>query len=264
MDDERVRAHIRQAIEVIERLADVPGTPAVRIEPSRSRDLQLDDIEHVANDTREKLGVGPSDPIRNVTRAVERAGVVVMGSVVPIDRPGGIDKHDGASNWLDHPIGRPVICVSRGTSGDRHRLNVAHELGHLILHQVRNVDSKRAEAEAFRFAGALLLPKASAQESIEIPVTLRGLAIAKARWGISIRALIRRSLDLHMIDADRRQSLEKQVFARGWGRTEPVDVAPEEPLLIRRLIETGTGTSTITGISAKIGLPALAVRDLLA
>ena len=263
-DEERVRAHIRQAIEVIERFADVPGAPAVRIEPNRSRDLQLEDLEGIAIEIREQLGAGPQDPIRNVTRAVERAGVVVIGSVVPIDRPEGIEKHDGASNWLDHPIGRPIICVSRGTSGDRHRLSVAHELGHLILHQLRNLDPKRAEVEAFRFAGALLLPRESALESIELPVTLRGLAFAKARWGISIRSLVRRSLDLQLIDTDRRRSLEKQIFARGWGKVEPVEVPTEEPLLMRRLVELGTGTDNLVAISAKVGLPALAVRDLVA
>lgn len=264
-NEERVRAHIRQAIEVVERFSHVEGAPPVRIEPLlKSHDLHLDEIEQIAVEVREQLGLGSFDPIPNLTRASERGGVVIIGSLIPIDKPEGMEKHDGASNWIDYPLGRPVSCVSRGTPGDRQRLSIGHELGHLVLHQLRNIDPKRAEQEAFRFAGALLIPKEPALESIERPVTLRALAETKARWGISVRALIRRCLDLRLIDNDRRRSLEKQIFARGWGRSEPVDIPYEEPLLIRRLIETGTGESGLVGIASKIGLPTLAVRDLLA
>jgi hypothetical protein len=71
----------------------------------------------------EQVGVGPCDPIPNVIGAVERAGVVVIGSAVEIE------KHDGASFWPDCPYGRPIICISRGTSGDRQRFNVGQNWG---------------------------------------------------------------------------------------------------------------------------------------
>lgn len=255
-DDERVRAHVRQAIEVVERFGDRPEAPPVRITPCAPDAVtELNDIEATAQHTRETLGVGPTDRIPNLVRAVERAGVVVIGSVVEIDR------HDGASYWPEYPFGRPIICISRGTPGDRQRFSVAHELGHLILHQFRNVEPGRAESEAHRFAGALLIPEEAARTELTGPITLRTLAFAKARWGISIRALVRRCLDLNLIDVARRTSLEKQIFARGWGKSEPVDVPYENPKLLRRLIEVGGSVGKLHEIT---GLPPLAGRDLVA
>lgn len=257
-DDERVIAHVRQAIEVIEEFSGLPQAPPVRLQPVPREAIQDPaEIEDVAQSVRRDLGVGISDPIPHLVRAVERAGVAVIGSVVDIE------KHGGASYWPDYPLGRPIICVSRGMSGDRQRFTVAHEVGHLVLHQFRNLEPRRAEPEAHRFAGALLIPKDAALESIAAPVTLRTLAQVKSRWGISIAALIKRCLDLHIIGDTQRLSLEKQLSARGWRREEPVEVRYEEPALVRRLIEIGTGDS-IGKSRKRFGLPAIATRDLVA
>ena len=48
-----------------------------------------------------------------------------------------------------------AIATRRGTSGDRYRLNVAHELGHLMLKLSEDVDAEKA---AFRFGAAFLAP----------------------------------------------------------------------------------------------------------
>ena len=48
-----------------------------------------------------------------------------------------------------------TIATRRGTSGDRHCLNVAHELGHLTLNPSEEVDEEKA---AFRFGAAFLAP----------------------------------------------------------------------------------------------------------
>lgn len=254
-DDERIRAHVRQAIELVERFGDRPEVPPVRITAVPPDAINgLDDIEVIASDVRDRLGIGPLDRIPNLVRAVERAGVVVIGSAVEIDR------HLGASYWPDHPIGRPVICISRGTSGDRQRFSVGHELGHLVLHQFRNIEPKRAEKEAHRFAAALLLPAEAALEELSQPVTLMTLAAAKVKWGISIRALVKRCLDLHIIDETRRVSLERQISARGWTKVEPVDVPYENPRLLRRIIEI----STTGKMHDATGLPPMANRDLVA
>lgn len=257
-DDERVRAHVRQAAEILELFGDLPQAPPVRLtalEPGTP--LDLDAVEVLARTCREQLGVGQNDPIPNLVRAVERCGVVVVGSVTDIE------KHGGASFWREYPFGRPIICVTRGMSGDRQRFTTAHELGHLVLHQFKPPQPDVAEQQAHRFAGALLLPQEQAREWIEPPVTLRALAKVKQHWGISIRALVKRSLDLRLISDDQRTSLEKQVFARGWGRQEPVEVPYERPVLLRRLIEEATGLP-LAGAAAKLGLPVLAVRDLVA
>ena len=257
-DDERVRAIVRQTLEVVDRATPVLELPAVRIRPCAATEQVTDDwIEIRAIEVREWLGVGPADPIPSVVRAVERAGVVVMGCALPIK------AHDAVSYWS--PDGnRPVICFSRGFSGDHQRLSVSHELGHLDLHHLRGPESRIAEHEAFRFASALLLPNTAAREEIEPPVTLRSLAFVKAKWGISIAALIKRSVDLQIITPDKRVSLENQLSARGWRKDEPVHVPDERPTLINQIVETSLGTSSPQRLHFALGLPALACKDLVA
>lgn len=261
-DDERVRSHVRQTIEIIHDLeAELEGVAkprAVRIRPVLpSASVDDDFIEALAVECREWIGVGRGDPIPNLTRAVERAGVAVIGSSHEID------KHEGATYWPDYPAGRPIICVSRGRPGDKTRISIAHELGHLLLHQLRDVQPEASEREAFLFAGALLLPRDVAYEIIQTPVILRELAIVKAGFGISIAALVKRCIDLGLIDQERRTSLEKQISARGWRKNEPVHVPDEEPQLVRQMIQFATGTTSPSQLHARFGLPPLAIRDLL-
>jgi Zn-dependent peptidase ImmA (M78 family)/DNA-binding XRE family transcriptional regulator len=260
-DDERIRASVRQAIEVVERLSTGVRLPEVRLvpEPREPSELGSDEIEAVAARTRELLGIGPYDPVPNVVRAIERSGTVVVTSAHEVQR------HDAASFWPDYPYGRPIIYMSRHFPGDRQRFNVSHELGHLVLHQLRQVDDpKVAEGEAHRFAGALLIPRDVVLDELSSAATLNDLAYVKARWGISIAALIYRCLDLGLITPDRRASLQKQLSARGWRRSEPVTVVPEVPLLVSQLIAKTVGSIAPSQLVSTIGLPTMASRDLVA
>jgi Zn-dependent peptidase ImmA (M78 family)/transcriptional regulator with XRE-family HTH domain len=256
-DDERVRAHVRQAVEVLDQFSTLKEVPPVRIQAIRSSsECTSEEIEEIANQTRLQLDVGPDDPIPNLVRALERSGIAVIGSVVDIER------HGGASFWPNYPVGRPVICLTKGVSGDRQRLTAAHELGHLILHTLRSVESKIAESEAYRFAGALLIPGDQLRALLTGPVTLKALANVKARWGISIRALVRRCLDLRLINEAQRISLERQISSRKWTQNEPVHVPYEHPMLVKRIIEIATGTTSAKS-SRKLGLPPFAIQNLI-
>lgn len=256
-DDKRVRAHCRQGIELIDQLEQQAQLPPVALDPTRG-DIDDDDIEALAVSIRHQLGIGPDDPVPNVMRAIERGGVVVFGASV------NLDKHDAVSVWPNFPIGRPVVCYTRGWPGDRQRLSIAHEVGHLVLHQTRTVEAERAETEAFRFGAAFLIPKEAAIEAIEAPVTLRSLAWAKSKWGISIAALVRRGHDLRIIDTRRYQSLMKQLSARGWRKKEPVDVPVEQPALLPKMLRLAYGTDRPAAVAASTGLSPLAIRDLVA
>ena len=256
-DDRRVRAHCRQGIELIMDLERQVEFPPVLLEPIH-RDVDEELIEQHAVIVRQQLGIGPLDPIPNLVRALERSGIVIFGASVELD------KHDAASAWPNFPVGRPIVCYARGRPGDRLRLSIAHEVGHLVLHQLRTTEPDRAEAEAFRFGAALLIPRDAAIETIEPPVTLRSLAWAKSRWGISIAALVRRGKDLRIIDQYRYQSLMKQLSARGWRKEEPVNVPAEQPALLTKTLQLIYGTDRPAALAARTGLAPLAMRDLIA
>ena len=255
--DKRIRAHCRQALELVLELEREAELPPVTLKPVQDN-IDDDEIEKLAVSVRLELGVGRHDPLPNLVRAVERSGVVVFGASVDLN------KHDAASAWPSYPIGRPIVCYARGKTGDRQRLSIAHEIGHLILHQTRTVEHDRAEVEAFRFGAALLIPEEAAREAIEPPVTLRNLAWAKSKWGMSIQALIRRGYDLRIIDRQRYQSLMKQLSARGWRKAEPVEVPEEQPALLPRLLRIVYRSDRPAAIARKTGLAPVAIRDIVA
>lgn len=180
-----------------------------------------------------------------------------MGCALPIK------AHDAVSFWSPEG-GRPVICFSRGYSGDRQRLSIGHELGHLVLHYLRSPEPRLAEREAFRFGAALLLPITAARDELEPPITLRSLAYVKAKWGISIASLIKRCVDLQIITPEKRESLEKQLSARGWRKEEPVHVPDERPILVSQIVEASLGSVSSQRLHMALGLPVLACKDLVA
>jgi hypothetical protein len=169
----QVRAEVRQLSEVVLRAEQLVQLPPVSIEPVRQLD-SIEEIEDIAGGARETLRLGKLDPVTNMTRAIERSGVVVVTVAAEVE------DHSGFSAWPDFGLdGRPIIAICRGYSGDYDRFTLAHELGHLILHTLcMKIEPPHAEREANRFAGALLLPGDAAREAMPPPITLgvlRGL-----------------------------------------------------------------------------------------
>ena len=255
----QVRAQVRQVVEIVQASEANLKLPPVVLEPIRDvRDLAA--IEAIADMVRANLGLSPDDPIPNLTRAVERAGILV------VHLPGRMKDHDSYASWPDFSLGgRPVIALTGGHPGDRDRFNVGHELGHLLLHTLRpNTDPRQAEAEANRFAGALLLPRRSAAEALRQPITLRVLMGVKATYGISIGMAAQRARDLELISKAQFVSLRKQLSARGWTREEPVDVTPERPLLISKIITILAGDGSTLERATRLSLPVFSFRALTA
>ncbi len=248
--DKQVRAQIRQVLELVQKAESVLKLPPVSIEPCREV-KSGEAIEGIAAKVRESLGVGARDPIPNVTRASERAGIVVLRL------PSELPFHDGFSAWPDYALdGRPVIALTGNRSPDRERFTILHELGHLVLHTLRGdeVTPKQAEDEANRFAGAMLIPSVSAKDAMRPPVTLRILMGVKAHYGVSIAASAQRALDLGLITREHFVSLRKQLSARQWRYQEPVEVTPEWPVLIGKIIDSLAGKGTTTDRARRISM----------
>ncbi len=254
----QVRAQARQVVELVQRAEPRLAMPPVRIKPVRA----AADIEAIAAEVREEAGVGSRDPIPNLTRAVERAGVVVAGL------PNDIPDHYGFSAWPDFGFdSRPIIVFAREDPGDRQRSTIAHELGHLILHSPLRDDElalDEAEKEANRFAGALLLPREAAVEAMRPPLTLTTLAHVKATFGASIGMCAYRAEELGLISEERHVSLRKQMTSRGWHRREPVEVGQEQPLLIRKVLDLVGQGDSVSARAESVRLPAFAYRALVA
>jgi Zn-dependent peptidase ImmA (M78 family) len=118
-------------------------------------------------------------------------------------------------------------------------MNVAHELGHLVMHKPVVNAVHEVEKQAFQFAAELLMPEKQIRLEIVPPVNLDTFASLKQRWGVSIQALIMRSRELEIINQRKYAYLFQQLSARGWRTREPqmYDVAVEKPRVLRQVAE---------------------------
>lgn len=262
----RVEATVREAYRVAARL--LTETRVRRAElPRVEGPLDMEDIETIAAQTRDALGVGRDGVIGHVTRACERAGIPVVPLVL-VDSEGHGEEilvgHFGASCWRGQSEPSLISYFSAG-SGDRQRFTTAHELGHLVLHPSRqsSLTQKQAEAEANRFAGAFLMPRERAEEAFTGGLMLKDLAHLKKRWGISMQALLHRATDLGLVSEERSTSLWKQLGARGWRLKEPVMVHAEEPTLMRAMLARKYGEPPpLLRASEDLGLHPVLMRSL--
>ena len=192
-----------------------------------------DDPREAAAVTRSELGLSPDKPIPHLTHALEKAGILVLA----LPRP--FEHRDAFSLWAGFDRSRPVIVLAGGKVGDRLRMNIAHELGHLVMHKPIVNPVTEVEKQAFHFAAEFLMPEKQMRLEITQPVTLDSLASLKPRWGVSIQSLVVRARDLGIITPRKYTYLFQQLSSRGWRTREPrmFDVPIEKPRALRQVAE---------------------------
>tara|TARA_B100000949_G_scaffold156070_1_gene137200 strand:- start:1410 stop:2234 length:825 start_codon:yes stop_codon:yes gene_type:complete len=208
-------------------------------------ELDDDDIDLAAAQVREAWGLGRG-PIGDVILAMENAGIVVGYDVV------GSAKMDGLCNWSSED-GRPYVLIAEDKySAVRSRMDAAHELGHVLLHvrlspDVQRKHHKLIEQQAWRFAGAFLMPSSTFSADIK-QLTLNGFLAMKDRWKVAISAMIMRCGDLDIIDKEQKSKLFRNLNIRGWRKLEPLDdeLGIERPRLLKRSIELINESGTRT------------------
>lgn len=221
----------------IERFIELPAVnlPATAFDPDSS---SVEDIELAAESARAHWSLGQG-PIHALTRVLEANGILLICENV---RCGDMDA---VSRWQ---AGRPYILYSQEVeSGPRCMYNLAHELGHILLHAGREVDSRNLdllENQANRFAGAFLLPRASFATEV-VSTSIKYFEYLKERWGVSIAAMIYRCRDLRLLSKHQHGYLMRQMNARGIREKEPLDESFQQlrPLVLsealKMLIDNG-------------------------
>jgi len=179
--------------------------------------------EKVARLVRASWGL-PMGPVQNLVGAIEsNGGIVVMTDF-------GTTQLDAVSQWT---AGLPPLLFANSTQpGDRLRWTLAHELGHLFMHAV---PSGNQETEADQFASEFLMPAREIALELD-PVTLPRLVELKARWRVSMAALIVRARDLKVITPTKCTSWFKRISQLGYRRIEPHRIAPEAPTVLRDVL----------------------------
>jgi Zn-dependent peptidase ImmA (M78 family)/DNA-binding XRE family transcriptional regulator len=213
---------------------------------------------NAARITRSALGLSPDTPIPDLTRTVEKAGVCVLS--LPITLP----NIDAFSTWAGDSSPWPVVVTMADKPGDRLRLSVAHEIGHLVMHQAPRGSVGDLEREADAFAGELLLPAAAMQEELTTPVTLTSLGALKTRWRVSMQAIAMRAHDLGIITERQKRYLFQQFGTRKWRLREPIEVPLERARALRQMAELLYGDSLdYAKVAGDARLPETLVRQTL-
>jgi len=191
-----------------------------------------DTPENAAIKTRSVFSLSPDSPVANLTKILERHRILVMAL------PTKVQKIDAFSVWVGDQTKRPIIVLANSAApGDRLRFNIAHELGHLVLHQTPRGNVGTLEKEAHRFASEFLMPREAMLKELVAPVTLSLLIHLKERWMVSIQALMLRALRLEIISNRQYKYLMYQINNRNWRRNEPVDIKIEKPRFVSQLFE---------------------------
>lgn len=185
------------------------------------------DVEQIAAMVRAAWKL-PHGPIPNVVEVIENAG----GIIYPCNF--GTRKTDAIVQSV--PNFPPVFLVNEEIPGDRLRHSLAHELGHLVMHDIPN---ESMEGEADGFAAAFLMPASDIELDLE-PVDLPHLAQIKPYWKVSIQALIRRARDLGKISERQYRSLFEQLSKLGYRTNEPNPIPLEEPTLLKEILDVYT------------------------
>lgn len=216
---------IAELYEALYNYIDFPklNLPSINI---NSKNISDNEIERVANQIRELWNLG-NDPITDLQYTFEENGIIVVGSSVP-DR-----KIDAYSQLIKVNSNETYIVVlSVGKKGKaRINFDLAHELGHIILHPwtedietLSNEEFKERERQANKFASSFLLPEDMFKSDVEkFPIELDYYLKLKSKWECSIQAMLYRSNDLGVITNNQFQYLMRQVSQRGWKTKEPGD-----------------------------------------
>ena len=218
-DIEQVIAHgelLAELLRALERDLEFPAPNFPRYEVS-----SLLDAEHAAQQARLHWELTVDRPIVSTIRVAETAGAVV------VKFPGVSSEIDALSISGERPI---IIRSSEKEKPSRLRFDIAHEIGHLVMHSKRRPEHEFAELQANRFASSFLLP--AKVFSREFPrgrrLDWQAIFAIKRTWNVSAQAIIRRAFDLGLIDAAQYKSGNVFISKQGYRRHEPYEAEQTE------------------------------------
>lgn len=236
----RTRAEIRKlwAREILSSVLQYVEIPKVTFPIFRLGSPKAEQIDQFAYATREHWGLGLG-PVPNLVRVMEDHGAIIVREHLDSE------TMDALSEWLE-PESRPFVLLNEDKGiATRSRLDLAHELGHLVLHRsmkpealLKKTTFALVERQAFRFAGAFLLPEKPFLADL-YSLSLDALRAMKSRWRVSIAAMIARLSELGVLTDDQEKRMWINYSRRGWRSAEPLDgeIEIEQPTLLAKAFD---------------------------
>jgi Zn-dependent peptidase ImmA (M78 family)/transcriptional regulator with XRE-family HTH domain len=254
---------LQEVIGYLEQYVDLPQVSVPDVgSPAQPEELDMREIEEIAAQVRCAWGLGVG-PAPNLVGLIESRGICVARFSFQAREIDGVSTFQG---------GRPLIALNtEAASAVRSRFDVAHELGHLIMHKQAPANPpadlhKVLERQAHRFAGAFLLPAATFCSEL-YSLHPEALLALKARWRCSMSLMIRRAFDLQVITEDQYSRASRQLSAKGYRRVEPLDdeLEPEQPTMLAKAVKllVEHGVQSIPEITHSLGFSLSDLRMLV-
>ncbi len=247
-EQERVKNLVTRMLEDRARLQDLIAQESEADIPVNAMPVRtLVAVEDTADELRKRWNLG-SDPVAQMADVLEDHGV----HVAEIDAG---ERFDGLAAVARDDAGRvraAAVVSRRGLPAARQRLNLAHELGHLVLKPGKGVDEEKA---AFRFGAAFLAPASTLRREVgarRSAIGLDELLLLKRRYGMSLQALVHRLHDLGVINDLHARQWWRTINAQGWKKVEPEEAPPEEPQWLRRTTLRAFSEDLLTAAEAEV------------
>jgi Zn-dependent peptidase ImmA (M78 family)/transcriptional regulator with XRE-family HTH domain len=195
-----------------------------------------EEVAQRADACRKVWGLGLDTPITHMGKLLENCGVMVTR--LRDDESAKLDAF--SRRGADGKMSYVVLNPAKG-SASRARFDMAHELGHLVLHHPdQAINYLDREHQADIFASAFLLPRVGFRREFRSSrsVNWDNVFELKARWKVSAQAIVYRAYRLHLIDAVEFRRAYKTISARGWLKLEPQEPPHESPALFRTGLQT--------------------------
>lgn len=211
----------------LERHVELPPVDLPRVPvPMEEGD---DSPEEAAQVLRSEWDLGQG-PLGHAVRTVEHHGILVVYGPEPTTV---IDAYS-----FDNSHRAVIVLNPQKRDYYRQRFDVAHELGHLVMHLDAEPGGKVVEQQAHRFAAEFLMPREVLAPELPHRADWRLLAELKERWGVSMQALLYQARKTGAMSDTTYRNAMTTLSARGWRRREPGPVrAVEQPSLLPRAVE---------------------------
>jgi Zn-dependent peptidase ImmA (M78 family)/DNA-binding XRE family transcriptional regulator len=176
--------------------------------------------EQVAASERQRLGLGDRDPIVNVFQLLEEQGVRIFRHSLEHANVFGISAFSLRYG--------PCIMLNAANTVERQIFSLAHEYGHLLMHRrlyqsaepASGLDKKHPmEIMANQFAANFLVPAAGLREVFgrdvgQRDIGFQDLVFLKRYFKVSALVVLRRLLDINLIQKERAEELNAELEKR--------------------------------------------------
>lgn len=258
-DESAARALALIGIELSDWISERYETPPPAV-PEIQDLLGLDQCvppEQAANALRDAWGLGVR-PVGDLQKLLESHGVKIFSAGVPSKRVDAFSFRRGET---------PLVFLNMHKSAERIRFDLAHELGHLVMHggSLAMAPGKEKEQAANEFAGAFLMPRAGLLGSLRGNMTVEDVIALKRDWKVSAMALNLRAHQIEMTSDWTYGLIAKQLSRAGFRSGEPGSalISEKSSLLTQVMSDLRLRRQGVRDIAEDLHVTPNDIRDLL-